>query len=72
MSMFRLDCDGGDDVECMECHTAYSVEWSTEYGDPCIGEHKATCPICRKEIAFGVYIQYAQYRPKEVKEPKED
>ena len=52
------DCDY--DVKCHECKQTFHVEWSTEYGEPLIGEHTVTCPKCGASISFGVYHQYTQ------------
>lgn len=54
--------DGGDDITCPCCKTKWDVDWDTEYGDPCVGEHFGNCPECGTRIEFGCYIQYTQHR----------
>ena len=55
-SSFSFEC--GNDIVCNSCKSQWDVDWDTEYGDPCIGEHYGDCPKCGKRIDFGCYIEY--------------
>jgi DNA-directed RNA polymerase subunit RPC12/RpoP len=57
---------GGDDILCPKCRHTYDVDWDTEYGDPCVGEHFVDCPACGTRIVFGCYIQYTQSNDKTI------
>lgn len=65
-SSVLFDLVGGDDIRCPKCGHTYNVDWSTECGDPCVGEYFADCPACGTRIEFGCYIQYTQPTPESV------
>ena len=61
--IFNLEYDG-DHITCPKCLTRYRVNWDTEYGDPLVGLHSATCLQCEEEFTFEVETSYLQERNK--------
>lgn len=49
------------DLKCPYCGTLYSIEWTTEYGDPIAGSHTAECEECELKFGFSVSTQYQAY-----------
>lgn len=56
--LLTFSCCVDSHIHCPHCKAGFDVDWITEYGEPLIGEHEATCLKCNKQFNFSVYNQY--------------
>ena len=59
--LFYLNYDGND-IKCPHCQKEFGIEWTTEYGDPCVGENSTECLECKKEFNFQTSIEYNSWK----------
>jgi len=50
------NCDR--DFICPHCQSNLKIEWSTEYGDPIVGEEDFKCPRCGASTRIQTRIIY--------------
>ncbi len=47
---------------CPHCAAGLEIEWSTEYGEPMIGDHSDKCPKCEKPFSFSVRHEFTAWK----------